>query len=334
LSLQEFDIANSVKKFIEYNEIDRNFMNYDKKLRYLDKKLEKWLSHIDSEDKKVFMKLFEKFLYYDRVKIIEDMESLYKKYKTIEEEFSDTIFLPVVSFGGVLNGAISMIECFKEATCDEKYVSKKHIATQPQDFNNEFDITKVKNIVLIDDVIGTGDTLIDSLYRLISTSPELLNNKKIYILSLINLKKGIENVKRFSKEKEWDLRFINDSYIESIFLNENLYPNETGAREDKKIIRKYERKIASRNIDIMGYRRSEALLAFYFNTPNNTLSTFWNKVDNEWSPFFPRDKDDVIFLKKKENSLDKIREMKELKKSKQYFLAKFMNEEKQSRGIL
>ena len=56
----------------------------------------------------------------------------------------------------------------------------------------------------------------------------------------------------------------------------------------------------------MGFGKCKILLSFFYNTPNNTLCSFWKCTDKNIPPF-PRDKDrrptlDIIRKRKKRNT--------------------------------
>lgn len=57
----------------------------------------------------------------------------------------------------------------------------------------------------------------------------------------------------------------------------------------EKIIEKYEKEIAAEENVVMGFEGCRILLSFYYNTPNNTLCSFWKYTDKNIPPF-PRDK--------------------------------------------
>jgi hypothetical protein len=325
-------ISQIINDFIKFNNINPYYLQFDKKLSDLEDKFIRWINCIEDQDEGVFLELFKKLRYYSRIEVINTLETLYKDFKLHEPTFSDSIFIPVSSFGGIANGAISLLECFREAVQNEKVVSKKRIATQPRDFYHEFNLTTVKNIVLIDDVIGSGDTLINFLIRLELNCPELIDGRKIFIFSLINLAKGIDNVLEFAKDNELDINFVNDSFIDKAFSNPTIFPNEKSSEEGKKIVRKYEKKISSHSRFVMGYKRSEALVSFFFNTPNNTLTTFWEyDADKNWFSVFPRDKNDDVFELKESNTLAEIIRLKELRKQTNYSIIKLIRMEKQRR---
>ncbi|MCD1158989.1 phosphoribosyltransferase [Peribacillus frigoritolerans] len=325
-------IREIINDFIAFNNINPHYLQFDKKLSNLEEKFIRWISCIEEQDEDVFLELFRKLKYYNRIEVINTLETLYKDFKLRETTFPNSVFLPVSSFGGIANGAISLLDCFREAVQDEAEVSKKRIAPQPRDFFHEFDITTVQNLVLIDDVIGSGDTLINFLIRLELNCPELIEGRKIYIFSLINLQKGIDNVLAFAKDNGLDLKFVNESVIEKAFSNQATFPTEKSSIEGKRIVRKYEKRISSNSIYVMGYKRSEALVSFFFNTPNNTLTTFWENDENKnWFSVFPRDKSEDTFELKENNSLAEIKRFKKLRELTNYSIIKLIRMEKQRR---
>ena len=46
----------------------------------------------------------------------------------------------------------------------------------------------------------------------------------------------------------------------------------------------------------LGYKDSQALVTFYRNTPNNTLSSYWLNEQSSWKPLFKRENDAVDFF--------------------------------------
>lgn len=62
-------------------------------------------------------------------------------------------------------------------------------------------------------------------------------------------------------------------------------------RQIEKVIEKYEEEIGiegEKNF-VMGFGQCKILLSFYYNTPNNTICSFWKYTDKNIPPF-PRDK--------------------------------------------
>ena len=154
-------------------------------------------------------------------------------------------------------------------------------------------IDKYKYIIFIDDIIGTGFTT----YTNIRMTYERFNSidwesKKIMLACLYARKQSINKVKKWCKKElnlEIQREFYNKLYrcFEAgyCFLGEEM----TAAKE---LITRYE-KLVNENPKIeekeyfLGFRESKALISFYYETPNNTLCSFW-KYSQYGRPIFPR----------------------------------------------
>jgi len=332
----ERDINSSIGRFLKKNNIPKSYLEFDENLEDFEERVEKWLSVIDYEDKEVFTFLLENFTYITRKNLISILKVYYDQFKSKTSDFEESLFLPVTSFGGVFNGAVNIVECFQMAVRKEQYISKKNIAVNAQDFHKEFNLDSVKNIVFIDDIIGSGTTFKDFLYRTARTTPSLLKDKKLYVLSLYNLEKGVKLINDDLNEKAWEIDLINSTIMPNIFKDKNIYQQdvEKKIKEHKKIIKKYEEKVNPSDMDRVfrfGYKRSAILLAFYYNTPNNTLSTFWKEINGEWHPFFPRVPDEDKYSLKVSNSLKEIREHRDIKQSRLEFIQEQMELEERRR---
>lgn len=306
----ELKIEDVLNNFFEKNDIALDYVKFDSKLAGLNKISKEWIEQVEESDREVYLNLLNKFKYLTRLSVISLLRDLFEDYKKIEPSYVDTIFVPVSSFGGIYNGAINIVECFEEILEENDEITKKSIPIDPAAYYNTFDLNSVKNIVFLDDIIGSGDTFINFLYRISMEIPSLISNRKIYLLSLFNLEKGINNLNQM-QELDWEITLINTTLEKSIF--EDLSLNEDQIRLYKSIVRKYERRIAkdkSEEIYIMGYKRSEILLGLFYNTPNNTLSTFWKK-DEDWKPLFPRKEDRHIYQIKNDDLLKDIKKYRE-----------------------
>ncbi|UHA74700.1 phosphoribosyltransferase-like protein [Paenibacillus sp. 481] len=326
-----FEIREALRQFIENNNILPEMLVVDKKLRDIEQKLVNWLEPITPSDRRVFLHLFKHFQYFDRLTIIDWFERSYRDYVSLISPTNDSIFVPVCSFGGIMNGAISLFDCMNEADVN---ISKNIMAVQPRDFYDENVLTKVQNIVLVDDIVGSGDTLIDFMERTQMTCPDFFQGRQIYILPILCLEKGVVNVLKYAEESGLSIKFLDHSVANKVFSDPVIYPDLGHAKEAKKILKPYEERVASQSVYTWGYKRSETLAAFYFNTPNNTLSTFHEK--NEvlpWNPVFPRKKNGDSLDVKESSTLHEIKRRKEERRDMRYQLAKSVEEERRKREL-
>ena len=122
-----------------------------------EQKIEKWLENVESdEEKQIFIQLFTNFNYFTRKKFSVGLKDGYSQFKAIVgEEYKDSLFLPLGSQGGIFNGAYEIMPLFRRIN----RIDKTRTVMQAQDFLTKRDISSVKNIVLVDDFIGSGTTL-------------------------------------------------------------------------------------------------------------------------------------------------------------------------------
>lgn len=323
-----------LETFYSNNNIEIDYIKYDSRLKNLEFKIDKWLNAIPVDHQEVFLFLLSNLKYMSRLMVEELIRDHYSYFKVIEPNYIDTIFIPVSSLGGIYNGAINIVECLEEALSEETEISKKNIPIDPRAYYETFDLDTVKNIVFIDDVIGSGDTFTDFLFRISSELPKLISDKKLYLLSLFNLKKGIENIEKLN-ERDWDITILNPSLEDNIFDNQKIYSDKVIKETHKSIIKKYEKQLVkdkSEEINCMGYKKSSILLSLFYNTPNNTLSTFW-KESEDWFPIFPRKEDKHIYELKNKELLKEIKQSKKINLKRTEFIKMQIEKERKKKGI-
>ncbi|MDK2047854.1 MULTISPECIES: phosphoribosyltransferase-like protein [Aliarcobacter] len=165
----------------------------------------------------------------------------------------------------------------------------------------------INNYVFIDDLTGSGEQASDffignddvqtlDIYNKIK---DFNSNANIYYLTLFST----EEARRAFINKG-----LSDIHIESIFLLDETYKvfsdesryfpkliDEPEPRSAHQVEKMYSKKISecyypqfSLNDGFMyGYKNSQLLLSFFYNTPDNTLPKFWAESDN-WISMFKR----------------------------------------------
>lgn len=128
------------------------------------------------------------------------------------------------------------------------------------------------NIVLVDDFIGTGDTIsrkVKYVNRVVSDKKK--GNVRIYILTLAAMRFSESLIRDISADyfsAFWQLKGITES------TEEPLRTKYISAMEDME--KKLEKEIRGKKIPNFGYKRSEALFCIGdLNVPNNVFPIFW-----------------------------------------------------------
>lgn len=142
----------------------------------------------------------------------------------------------------------------------------------------------VTNIVLIDDIIGTGKTAIDTASSLREeTTP--LGVKNIFILAVCGFQDAVDKVgEKTGADTFAALTYNADDTVAS--FDSSFYDGLSSSEQDALLERlKYYNQRCHRSE--LGYGNVGALIAFQHNPPNVTIPVVWAS-GNGWSPLFPR----------------------------------------------
>ncbi|WP_038698329.1 phosphoribosyltransferase-like protein [Paenibacillus stellifer] len=199
---------------------------------------------------------------------------------------------------------------------DQKSIKKKIDKLKKQEYSlnaqideilEKFHLTQVSNYIFIDDMIGTGETMEKFLKKFVSSFPDnqfiKLTDITIYLIVLEACEEGVTRINAFCRN--YNIRFclIKNNDHQKAFKADHVY-DATCCDNNKEKIRTFERSII-RSAYPLGYSESEALMAFYHNTPNNTLSSFWHE-DSQWKGIFPRKKHLKPNSKEKKNAAKNV----------------------------
>jgi hypothetical protein len=137
-------------------------------------------------------------------------------------------------------------------------------------------IKKVETIVFIDDFSGSGNTIINYFQKLLP----FLEDKKIVIYCIHIMEEAEQNILRFVEENIGSNKiYLKYSCKSPKKLN--------GSPDLRKVIKNFETEDVKSPFPL-GYDESEALVTFYRNCPNNTISSYWSHFEGYWSALFPR----------------------------------------------
>lgn len=131
------------------------------------------------------------------------------------------------------------------------------------------------NIVLVDDFIGTGDTVTKSWDNVRSQLP---NDVSLYFAALLGYKTG-----KAAIESKTDLVVVLNKELDErhqVFAPESIQFSE----EEKEILRSYCEKADD---EPEGYGKTQAMVVFYYRSPNNIISILRSTAKN-WRGIFPR----------------------------------------------
>lgn len=172
--------------------------------------------------------------------------------------------------------------------CRELEIGGKCIPTcMPYQHFQKIDMTGIRAMVFIDDIIGSGD-------QATRFAREKLSDIQVvkYYLALFAFEDGLKKVsEQAGFKKVIAAKTLKEE--DKAFSSKSRYFSDPEVRERlKAICRKYGEKLYPGNP--LGYEDSQSLLVFPHNVPNNTLPIIWAGPDSEsevgevWSPVWKR----------------------------------------------
>jgi len=300
--LGNFYANNNIRPEIYTDSIEDVYLNdkkYDIRIPFpvLKSKVEKWVEEFEPQDKEYFLKLLEQFTYLTQdalaYRINQLCDCLFSKLMTLGIEKSEVLFVVIESKSGIKSGADEMASVLWNVNRINE-LKKSQIITSFSKVEKE----KIKNagvIIFLDDILATGFTMRQQIDVFIERFGDVCDHTKLcYFTGVLATNSAINYVKRKMKTKAIKVEpFIQkEQLIRSAFKGDYIFGNDI-VKGVEHIIRKYEDIISSFNneedgIDFsMGFRQCKLLLAFHYETPNNTLCTFWKATDKN-SPIFER----------------------------------------------
>lgn len=142
----------------------------------------------------------------------------------------------------------------------------------------------IDNIVLVDDVVGTGRQATKEIKEL-TQKVTPLGVKNIFLLTAIGMREGIREISLntkayvFSAYEYTELDTV--TCLDSPFYDGIPHEERAGARS------RLEYYGGITNKSPLGYGGIGALISFYYNTPNISLPMIWGSK-NSWLPLFKR----------------------------------------------
>lgn len=280
-----------INNFYQKNNINLTSINdkwssdYDKRLIDFDKKIDLWLNHIDEKDVVYFLKILDNFTYLTagscQMRCNEILHKVIMETQQHGISIDEVLFVTVESSSGIKSGGDNLrSDLTRRNICE---IKNKQIVASCSNYKFS-ESPQYKAIVFIDDIIGSGITIWGTIKKFMEKiEAEISSPIKLYCTALLLTHKGInhinKNCKRYGYQLNW---IIDDEWIQ--------YPAFEKESQEFKIFEPYERIINDcigepNKSFFMGFEKARLSVAFYYNTPNNTLSTFWCKTKFNFPPF-------------------------------------------------
>lgn len=147
------------------------------------------------------------------------------------------------------------------------------------------DTPAADTLIIVDDTIGTGR---EAAWYFEQAAPALARWRRKCFLALVGFREGLEMLAQAAPDMEVYCAEVH----EKLFDPRHTVFTETEKQDISAMLCRYGERVypPSRYGPIAtpyGYRDGQALLAYFYNTPSNTLPIFWS-VENGWKPILQR----------------------------------------------
>lgn len=265
-----------------------------------EKCIDDWLKEFPVKNHPFLLELLSNFYYYCEEEIKKKVQELYKAF--VDDYYGDleeVVFTKVYKEYGLTGFSDILFMTFWNNNCIQDY--------SVNDISGLLELGQVPKVLsIVEDYSGTGNTIIKTIDKMIQINEEL-QNTKIYILVLHITKRALEKIKEYAEKVGLDVKIIYLDYSEETFKKNYIY-NEIEAEIKKRYYNIICKNKGVTGEYVFGYEEVASLVAFHYNTPNNTLGLFWKDMA-DFSTIFPRNK-------RKRTNLRKMQQEAKIRKSK------------------
>lgn len=253
----------------------------------MEPRIESWLSGFPEEEQKLMLDLLSNFHYYSEKRINEKVEELYKDFvESYTGNPADVIFTKIIKVQGA-----SFSDIFSSAFW---FQNNLYDYMEPNILSLLEEGSVPGTLVIVDDYSGTGKTFIKTIDKLIEKNRDIITTS-LYFLTLHITQRAIKQIEEYSKEIGVQIKIISLEISDEAFKSGYLFEEGQAFKH-----KKYYSDICTRHSInekfVFGFEDVASLVAFYYNTPNNTLGLFWHDL-TDFIALFPRHKKEQTSLK-------------------------------------
>lgn len=252
----------------------------DKRLQCFNERFESWLQQFPAGNQEIVLTLIKHLEYYSHHNTNTCLKKLHRQliedYAVIDD---NTIYVYIKSKDGISNSS-------NDYWTEYKFLNKlnRNICIENMDSLQPKAWSYIQNIVFIDDFSGSGHSFINELKK----NPDRFKNKNVFFITINIMIQAINAITTFCNEIGINVKFLH-SFTQDKAFEQDFFMNNTVAMTE---IANISKNFKIPKSEYMGYQNSQSLVAFYNNTPNNTLG-FIRFDTEEYQSIFPRKKDPV-----------------------------------------
>lgn len=262
--------------------------DYDRHLANLPEKVDQWLADIAKEDRGTFLEVLSRYTYLTEVecqlRYCRVVELLAEKLQELNRTFDDVLIITVESTNGVKSGGDNVRSDFYKRNSEE--IPKEQIIAALSKVEEE-KINQYSVFVFLDDMIGSSLTLKGVIQRFCDEHKEIVERSNLFYSCIAPRRRGIKHLRDDLKRIKLNVEPI---FEEGWIIDPAFEKNSPAYRK----MEQYEEKIGNFFDEdgksyFMGFSKNRITLSLHYNTPNNTLSSFWREIPEQHKALFKRD---------------------------------------------
>lgn len=262
-------------------------------------RIDKWLQAFPEEEHPFLLELLMQFYYYSEERIKDKVVELYEAFvKEYRGDAKEVVYTKIIKEQGVACSDVLFSNFWLQNdlmySCSDNNILGLLEAEQIP-----------KELAVVDDYSGTGKSFIKTIDKMLHAN-ELVQDTNFYFLTLHITQRAIRQINEYAKEVGINIKIVSLDCSDEAFKKNYIY-NEIEAERKK---RQYAQICINQNMDkyVLGFEDVSSLVAFHYNTPNNTLGLFWQDL-MDFSALFPRKKKQrTVLSAMQKNARDRKRE--------------------------
>lgn len=256
-----------------------------------------WLNQFAPDERRPMLYLLHQVRFFNSLMVREAVECLHlNSLKTLKVERSDSDsdsdseeqFL-ITAFGNPAKSGSTLARIYR-STNRLVPANVAHFDSIKEQLEQN---TGIKHIICVEDVIGSGEDMLNFLRAIDQKIGSVLAERKISVIiqSVCALSDGVKKIEDQAKTLKYELTLNYYEVVDKCFSRTPEYRNiDEDWDEIKSIALKYGKRL--RPDKPLGYGDSQMLVVFHDNCPNNTLPILWAEsrdFEFHWTPLFPRE---------------------------------------------
>ena len=250
----------------------------DKRLQYFCDSFTNWLEKLPDSAKSIAVTLIQNLEYYSRPTTNKWLQHLHKELISSSDVTDDnTIYAFIKSKDGKSNSSNDYWTEYKAINEVNSELCYENIdVILPKQWNF------IRNIVFIDDFSGSGKSFIDELKK----NPLRYHGKNVYFIAIDIMTMAVNEIKKYGEQENINIVTLVAAYHEKAFERDLFEDSEDAKAKICEMSTEF--KIPPN--EHLGFQGCQSLVAFYNNTPNNTLG-FIRYDTSDYQSLFPRRND-------------------------------------------